>query len=225
MDNVFVVDIETTGLDFWRNEILTISISAVSNFVTVSEEVFKFKPERKQYYSAESEQIHGISLKEAMGFNNSKKEWNRFLDFISSFSERPLPIICHAMWFGKYFDSTFIDCQLFMRELLFEKRKFIGKPVSTITMAKSIYNYESYSLDSLCKRYSIPLDHHNAVSDRIACQKLFEIFYKNGGYDGYTDFNTVQNYTDEAKETGKKTSKTKKSNNKPSDRFTLSGRH
>lgn len=36
------------------------------------------------------------------------------------------------------------------------------------------HKFSSYSLDSLCAHFNIPLEHHNAASDAVACAKLVE---------------------------------------------------
>jgi len=41
------------------------------------------------------------------------------------------------------------------------------------------YRIYGKSLRELCSRYSIELDHHNAISDALACAKLFERHLEN----------------------------------------------
>jgi DNA polymerase-3 subunit epsilon len=222
IDLAFVIDIETTGLDSWRNEILTLSISAVKidGHEELDSELFTFRPTRPDFFSEESEAIHGISLSKALNFPRQNLEWERFFKFLKAYASTPQIMVCHAKWFGRYFDSTFLDCQLFLVDKLFEKRKYIHKPVSTITMAQSLnINSASYKLNDLCHYYSIELKHHDAVSDRKACQELFKIFHSKGGNDGYTNFIGISDDSDEEKAIVKKTPKTKKGNNQSSDRL------
>jgi DNA polymerase III alpha subunit (gram-positive type) len=226
IDLAFVIDIETTGLDYWRNEILTLSVSAMQldGYNELDKELFQFRPTRPKFFSQESEEIHGISIDQAMNFPEQRKEMKRFLNFLKAYASKPQLMVCHAKWFGKYFDSAFIDCQLFLTNEIWEKRKYIGKTVSTLTMAQSAkVQSESFSLDSLCKHYQIELKHHDADSDRNACQELFKILHSQGANDGFTNFIELSDNTDEKKKTRSKTAKIKKSDNQPSDRFLISG--
>lgn len=226
IDLAFVIDIETTGLDYWRNEILTLSISAVKidGHEEMDSELFTFRPTRPSFFSEESEAIHGISLSTALNFPRQHLEWERFFKFLKAYASTPQLMVCHSKWFGKYFDSAFLDCQLFLVDKLWEKRKYIHKPVSTITMAQSLnVNSESYKLNHLCHYYGIELKHHDAVSDRKACQELFKIFHSKGGNDGYTNYIGISDDSDEEKTPRKKITKAKKSNDKSSDRLLISG--
>ena len=230
IDTAFVIDIETSGLDPFRNEVLTLSVSAVSiqDDRELDSELFLFKPENKAFWSAESESIHGISWEKAKLFEDKKKEWLRFIKFLSCYAHKPQIMVCHAMWFGKYFDSSFIDCQLDQIGLLFEKRKYIGRPFSTMTMAKELakknaIRTESFSLDSLAKIYGIELKHHDASSDREACQKLFIEFKNKGVTDVYTDPNHVPDLAPQKKKTSVKAKKDEKSNSKSDHRQPILG--
>jgi len=209
-DFIYFVDIETTGLDFFRNEILTMSLSVCDRELNqIDEADFCFKP-KNEAWSTEAENIHKITKDIAQLFNESDSEWFRFLSFISKYSKKRDLMVCHALWMGKYFDSAFIDAQLEIRDLLFHKRKYIEATISTISMEKSIEKHQSYSLNNACKRYNIELDHHNAKSDREACQKLFKLILDKGGRDENI-YNTEQN------ENSSMSKKTKKSDSKRSN--------
>lgn len=229
IDKIFVTDIETTGLDSFRNEILTMSISCVAldGFRELGKELFSFKPIYKKFFTSESEAIHGISWEKSQSFNRKSDEWKRFFDFLKSQTNKPIPLVCHAMWFGKYFDSSFIDCQLSLSDQLFEKRKYIGKPASTLTMARNLskrglLSVPSNGLAELSRIHNIELKHHDAESDREACQKLFKIFYNKGAIDEYTYDTYDEVQFDDKKKSSSKVSKTKKSISKSDNRFTLS---
>lgn len=195
VDTAFIIDIETSGLDSMRNEVLSLSVSAVAieNHQELDSELFLFKPVRKQYWQDGAEAVHGISWEQSQEFPSAKKQWKKFLSFLKAYAHKPQVMGCHALWFGKYFDSSFIDCQLDLQELLFEKRKYIGSTFSTLSLAKNAakkghLSTEKYSLDALCSIHKIPLKHHDATSDREACQKLFKIYNQLGAIDEHTDY-------------------------------------
>ena len=224
IDIAFVVDIETTGLDTFRNEILTLSISAVR--IETLEELdsaeFSFKPEYKQFWSDEAEKIHGISWEESLAFPDKLTEWKKVLAFMMNYCSAPQIMVCHALWMGKYFDSNFIDCQLDLLGLLFEKRKYVKGTISTISMAKDcvkmgLISTNSFKLNVLCDIYGIGLNHHDAKSDRMACQELFKIFYKNGAIDDNCKSVYLPRQESQENENNGKNVTAKKGNSKPSN--------
>jgi DNA polymerase III alpha subunit (gram-positive type) len=181
---MFFVDIETTGLDYFRNEILVMSISFCDYSLNeVDSVLIKFKPQNLSSWSMEAQSVHKITKEQAMAFQDAKISWKMFFDFISCYGNNS-PLVCHAKWFNLYFDSAFINAQCFLMDKLYQKRKFVSdKTLSTHTIAKhlrrvsSVASTEKLSLDALCKVHNIKLDHHNAESDRQACQALFKIFF------------------------------------------------
>lgn len=185
-NKIFFVDLETTGLDAMRNEILTASIS-VCDYHTLDqiEEIeLTFKPQNLKFWSQEAEAVHGISLQKALTFQDKIHSTNELIRFFKrNSSPFPQPLVSHALNLkGYFFDQNFL-LQHFMRssqELFFEFRKMAGVSQSTINYAKAIGGFPNYKLSTLCAHFGIPLDHHNAKSDREACQKLYSIFRSGG---------------------------------------------
>jgi len=49
--------------------------------------------------------------------------------------------------------------------------------VCTCSMARALFkDMENHKLNTLCSRFDIPLDHHNAGSDSTACAMLLQIY-------------------------------------------------
>lgn len=179
---LFFVDLETTGLDAMRNEILTASLSVVD--YNTLEEIdsidLKFRPEVLQHWSKEAEAIHGISLPMALSFPEKAESTRKLLEFLSKHRKDGVqPMVCHALNFkGGYFDTNYLAQHFFRTkdDLLYFFRRVCGITESTIDYAKALGGFENYKLGTLCKHYSISLDHHDARSDRMACQALYKIF-------------------------------------------------
>ena len=106
---IFFVDCETTGTDYWRNEILTKSLVVTDYDLKILEiETFKFRPEFDTW-DRESERIHGITYNEASTFGDKRSAYTDMLEFIESFGSNHM-YVCHAFpMFGKldYFDYQF----------------------------------------------------------------------------------------------------------------------
>lgn len=183
---IAVIDIETTGTDYWRSEIIALSVGLYKDSgEIVAEKDLYFRPVRMKFWSDDSEAIHGISKDLAMSFQDANKSWGEFFEFLDSNIEKPIPFVCHALWFGHYFDRAFIECQMFLTNHHWLLRKYFSRSISTHTMAQKLkthgyYNFEKLSLDYLSKWFKIDLDHHDAKSDRSACAKLY--FYMKDKY-------------------------------------------
>lgn len=179
MSNVVVFDIESTGLDFWRNEILTISASIMDGLKVVDEFEGKFRPIDFQTWSSEAEQVHKISVPDAMAFNDQKEETIRFGKFISQVKKQS-DFVCHAINYrGSYFDTGFLQAHFTKHGLLYNYRKYFKSTLSTIDLMRKYsgelgYPDKSYKLDRVCSFLGIPLDHHNAQSDRKACEQIYK---------------------------------------------------
>lgn len=174
-----VIDIETTGVDYWRNEILTLSLGIYSdNQDEIASIELKFRPVRMKYWKDEAEAVHKISKEEAKNFPDANESWGQFFDFIEENVSSPIPFVCHALWFGHYFDRAFLECQMFLTDNHWLLRKYFSKSISTHTMCQTlrthqVYNFEKLSLDVICKHFKIELNHHEAKSDRVACAKVY----------------------------------------------------
>jgi len=175
-----VIDIETSGLDLWRCEVIALSIGLYSDAGDLVNELdLNFKPVRLGYWSNESEAIHGISRMAALKFPDANESWGKFFDFLDQNLDERADFVCHALWLGHYFDSTFLFCQMFLSNNHWLLRKYFkSETISTHTMAQKlkshgIYNFEKLNLAYLCQYFGISLDHHNARSDREACSKLY----------------------------------------------------
>jgi DNA polymerase-3 subunit epsilon len=167
-------DIETTGLDPLRNEILTGSFISSNGQEKLKEIDLKFRPRFPKKWSIEAEAVHKISLDEAMTFPRHEESMDELMGFINGHSS----FVCHALpLFGQHFDWAFIKVAAFDMGYWYNLQKSIreDRVNSTITLAKKKITLPDYKLNTLCKHFGIELDHHNAKSDVNAC---FEIYRK-----------------------------------------------
>lgn len=220
---IVTVDLETTGFDYWRNEILTWSMSALDYFSLERKASIEltFKPQNLQFWGAGAEAVHGISVSRALYFDPKKKSTDRALEFISDHCKgSPQILLCHA--FDKYKKGDLYDVNMIMahmdkmskkseisRNLKFfqstetyfrEARKlgYYQKGVDMFSLAEGRgYDEEGedFKLSTLCKYYKIPLDHHDAKSDREGCEELYRIARRLGGNEKENEFD-LQEQTD-----------------------------
>lgn len=199
---IIAVDLETTGLDAWRNEILTWSMSALDYRTLERKDSIEltFRPKNLNFWGAGAEAVHGISISQALYFDDKEVSTNRAIEFISDHCKGvPQTLICHA--FDKYktlniFDVTMIMGHMekmgkraeFYRHLRFfestetyfreaRRRGYYRSGGDLFTFSENDEHNEGkdFKLDTLCKHYRIPLKHHDARSDREACEQLYRI--------------------------------------------------
>lgn len=210
---IFVTDLETTGFDPWRCEILTMSLSAL-DYLTLERKgsvELTFKPKNLQYWDyiapskkppkkpkKKASEVHGISLSQALYFDDKKKSTGLMMEFFWAFAgDYPQILVCHA--FDMYRSGNFLDVAFIMAHLekmgrRWEFLKYVRFFESTETYfraARAAGYYrsgfdlfsqptseedqegEDFKLDTLCRHYKIPLEHHNSKSDREACEELY----------------------------------------------------
>jgi DNA polymerase III epsilon subunit-like protein len=176
---IAAIDIETTGTDYWRSEIIALSVGLYGDDgqLNAEKELF-FKPVRLKFWDKNSEAVHKISLDRALTFPDPNESWQEFFDFLNDNTTGKVKFLCHALYLGSYFDEAFIRCQMFLTDHHWLVYKYFSETISTHTMCQKlktggIYNFEKLSLDYLCNYFSIPIKHHDARSDRQACAKLY----------------------------------------------------
>lgn len=209
---LIVVDIETTGLDTWRNEILTWSMSAVDYFTLERKDSIEltFRPKNLQYWDYQvptkskkprkkASEIHGISLSQALYFEDKHSASIRALEFISKHCNGdPQIMVCHAFDLyrtGNFLDVAFIMIhleKLGMRWELYKHIRFFESTETYFREARLRGFYRSgndlfnqvdeddegrdFKLGTLCKHYKITLNnHHTAQDDREACESLYRV--------------------------------------------------
>jgi len=186
--NIFFFDIETTGLDPWNREMITMSLSVcdLKEQKEIDAIEIKMRPETNNW-DLGAEKVHKIPQHVAREFPSRKEGRDQILGFMDFYKEdTPQVICCHALDMGKgLFDWNFLFAEFFKNGNHYELYKYIHNVRSTITFAQEIarlghVKFENNKLNTLSAHYGIELDHHDAKSDREACQELYWRFMKEG---------------------------------------------
>lgn len=182
----FFVDLETTGFDSWRNEILTLSIGALDyhSLEEIDSLELNFKPKNLSFWGKGAEEKHGISISEALYFEDKVSSTNKLINFLEKHSKKgPQILVCHA--FDMFSRNNFFDVSMLrvhMVKLNLETR--FNRAIRFFESTDSYFREASrngyvktpdYKLPTLCQIYNIKLNHHEAKSDRVACQELYKI--------------------------------------------------
>lgn len=197
---IIAVDLETTGFDSWRNEILTWSMSALdySSLKRKASIELTFRPKNLQYWGKGAEEKHGISLSQALYFGAKEESTYKALEFIGDHCLGvPQILVCHA--FDKFRSGNYFDVSMIMghmekmgkRHELYKHLRFFESTDTYFREARRRGYYrasfdlfsesqegqegEDFKLPTLCAHYKIPLEHHNAKSDREAVEALYKV--------------------------------------------------
>ena len=234
---IIVVDLETTGLDPWRCEILTWSMSAVDYFTLQRKASIEltFRPQNLAFWDyihpeaiaraakrkkpiKKASEIHGISLSQALYFDDKNKSTALALEFIGDHCGGiPQTFLCHA--FDLYQKLGFMDLQFVMSHLIkmdtrdgglrrdhfYKNLRFFESTESYFREARRRGYYraggsdlfsqvaedeegDNFKLDTLCRHYKIPYNHHNAQADRESCEALYAVARSLGTNDDEDSF-------------------------------------
>jgi len=154
--NKFIaLDFETANNN--RNSACALGIAVVENQVITEQVFFLIKPPENYFIYTGTHGITWDDVKNKPAFDDiwtDIKKYFRKIDFIAM----------HNVPFDKSVLKT--CCQHYGIEIPENKYK------CTLQLSRKKLNLKSYALDSVCRYYDIELDHHNALSDTLACAKI-----------------------------------------------------
>jgi len=151
MENFTAIDFETAQGYGWS--ICQVGIVRVENGI-IAEEVNLLVQPPNNYYWDKFIDIHGITPEKTLNSPTFDKQWSEIEPYIKGQT-----VVAHN---GLAFDFP----------VLCKTLEYYG-------MQEPVYNkrctYQIYrdNLASLCKKYNIELNHHDALSDARACAKLY----------------------------------------------------
>ncbi len=173
-----VVDTETTGLKTFTHDIIAIGAIILDE---KNEIIDSFKdnaqPQSFDQWTESAEAIHKISKFDAARFKTQKEMVIDMMKWIKPYKHEnnyPMEFISHS---NGAFDFRFLEAAYTKLDLYFSFTKILSreKHTSTIQLAKEkIPSMENYKLSTLANYFSIELNHHEAMSDAIACAKIYK---------------------------------------------------
>ena len=211
--SIIVFDLETTGTNVFDAEIITgYFIHADESFSIKSFHEIKCNPLK---WSDEAEAIHGITRLEASTYRKFSEVYQSLIDWIDVCKPTQMWMHCNSKMFGKlsFFDHAVLRLSMMgMGDVPYFKISNIT-PLSTHSLCKithSIYNFEGFSLDLVCKTLGISLKHHDAQSDALACLEIIKQLLP------LTSIEAINNYereieNEESSKPNSKKSRTKRS--------------
>lgn len=158
MDKFTAIDFETAQGKRWS--ICQVGLVRVEN-QTITEQLSILVQPPGNYYWNNFIDIHGICPEQTAGAPTFDSVWHQIEPFIKNQN-----IVAHN---GFAFDFHCLRQTLEYYEI--SSPEFIGH---------CTYRIYGDNLASLCGKYNIPLNHHDALSDARACAELFNLHLQHG---------------------------------------------
>ena len=198
-DYLFFMDVETTGFDPIRNDLITCCVIVTNqDLEPVGSFYEKVKPDFNEYYSESAEKIHGFTKKEMETWQSRRSFLIKLLHFLNQFrtAYQRETMIFHAL---RNFDFNFLQWAFKKEDLIYSLYKMFipNETVSTIHMAREA-GYTDNKLDTWAKRLKFDLQHHNAKSDTQCCIEVFG-FLQNEIFENGKTTNTTNDHNDAEK--------------------------
>jgi len=174
-------DVETTGLNHFKNDIIQIAALAEVEGNIIEEFNSKIAPVDPTNVDPKALEVNGLKLEDIMKYPKAKEVHKKFtdflgryidkynkedkfapagynvnfdIDFLSSFFRK-----CGDKYYGSYFNYKCIDPRPYLHMMDYERK--ISLP--------------NYKLVTVCNHYSIRLEAHEALSDIKATRELYRM--------------------------------------------------
>lgn len=149
------IDFETA--DYGRDSACAVSLIVVERG-KVCESVYSLiKPPRRNFVFS---YLHGITWNDVAEKPAFHEVWTEFCPLL----EKVDFIAAHNASFDR--DVLFTCCG--KRDIEPPNARFL----CTMKLARKLWNVYPTKLSDVCRRFQIPLDHHNAASDALACASI-----------------------------------------------------
>lgn len=151
--NFIAIDFETANAN--RSSICAVGIAVVKRCKIVKTEHMLIRPV-PDYYAHYNTLIHGISDKDTRGLKTFDEQWNRLKKYFCK-----QVMVAH----NASFECSALRAVLDAYNLRYPELEYH----CTLRMAQKGLRIQRHSLDRVCRHLNIPLNHHQAQSDAIAC--------------------------------------------------------
>ena len=155
-NNFTAIDFETAQGKRWS--ICQVGLVRVENGI-IKQTINKLICPPDNYYFYRNIDIHGISAEDTYNAPTFSAFWNEIKPFIQNQT-----VVAHNGAFD-------FSC-------LYQTLEYYNLPQPTFTQ-QCTYKIYGENLASLCKKHKIKLNHHDALSDAMACAELYKMYLRN----------------------------------------------
>jgi len=176
--NIFIFDLETSGLNPYRDDIIEIGIKKYKSDKSYQKLVI---PQSKELISDRISELTGITNDDI--FQNGIIHSNAYIElynFILENSDKSSPIVYLISHNGNAFDF------IFFKRILYDMNQNDGnlqglefRYLDTLNLSRRLIDQNSYKMSSLCKRFNIEnSSEHRAMGDVLALEQIFDKLYR-----------------------------------------------
>jgi DNA polymerase-3 subunit alpha len=171
--NFLWVDVESTGLDFNRQDIIQLACIAVIDGVEQKQIFNEFcQPTRYDNIDQIALDTHGITIEQMRTFQTQAEMLDKFIAFVQQFNTK-----FAIAGYNVSFDKSFVGATFSKHGKSHEFLKLFTLDVHDTykraqEVKKDLVRTPNLKLNTLAKAYDIPIDAHDALSDIRATIKL-----------------------------------------------------
>lgn len=171
-----VADFETSGRSPWHHDIISAGLCVLNDDLEIIDKFYDVCcPWNVRAFDHETTAIHGFTLEELKRCQSSLSMNYKIMNFLNPYRNKErieyVPFVQHSQ---NNFDYKFFHNFFLKNELQFSFYKMFHRDLalSTITIGRELM-FERNNLKIWCERIGHEFNHHNALSDAIACAKIF----------------------------------------------------
>ena len=163
MPKFLAIDFETAN--YYRDSACAVGLALVDNLTIVKQECFLIKPPSKWFVFTD---LHGISWEDVKDKPDFELLWSEIKPFFEE--------IDFAVAHNASFDSGVLRalCNRYKIEMPNVNFK------CTVNISRNKWGIYPTKLSDVCREFNIPLKHHEAMSDTLACAQIMIKALKEG---------------------------------------------
>lgn len=181
---IFWFDIESSGLDSIKNDILTLS-----GFVEIDGEIkkgidLKIQPFDYDNISAEALEVNGLKLEDIKKFDEPKVAHKKLVKFLSEFvnrynkNDKLIPAGYNVMFDVNFLFEFFKKCNDPYCGAFIDYHKLDVASLVLFFKIQGLFDFHGFKLKNVADDLNIPLNAHDAKNDIIATRNVYNALMK-----------------------------------------------
>tara|TARA_Y100000310_G_scaffold243676_1_gene248234 strand:- start:12352 stop:12927 length:576 start_codon:yes stop_codon:yes gene_type:complete len=167
-------DGEFTNWDKLGGDLITWAFVEILEDLTLGRKMnWEIQGTSLKYWSKEAEEVHGISYWQASSFPERRSQLISIMNWLLPIKDFfPIQLVYHG---NGNLDPEWLRMTFFKEDIETSYQKaFAKESISTLKLAReNLKQLPNHKLDTIADHYNIKLDHHEALSDAIACAEIY----------------------------------------------------
>ena len=176
---IFYVDVETTGLDCNKNDIIQLAYLIEINGEIKEEGSLFCQPFRYDTINAKSLEVNKLTVAQIVKFPTAHEAYSKLIPILDKYVDRYNKEDKYSVaGYNVRFDVDFLK-QFFLKNndkyyaAMFDYHLLSVDVLLHVLDYKGLIKLENYKLVTVAKHFGIELDAHNALSDIKATRQVF----------------------------------------------------